>query len=451
MEISMNFLKLKFFKKISVLLFILYSILLLCSNFYYLSHNRTNGFAFIPMLDLGFDINGGYQITVLLEPKDQTESIDDNIPKLIEIIQKRINSFGVKEIAIEKYGKNRLTFLIPYGVDYESIKKMISTSAKLSFHIVERNGVVNNTNHKIKDGFSIVPNLDKERNIYYIINSKEELDGSSIIDAFPSNDGFNNVISFKLNSFGGKKFGEITRKNIGRMMAIVLDGSVLMSPVINTPILGGTGIITGNFKPSEAREIAILLKSGSLPIKLSIIEEKQVTSSLNKNTLSRMIPALLLSFFALLIFLVQRYKIFGAISFFTLFLNMTLTFAILVICGFNFSLSCIAGFVLMLGMAIDANILIYEKMKEIIKNGINDRFSIVEHGFKGAMSAILDANITTVISAIALFVFGNSFMRGFAITLIIGTICSLFTAVVLTKQIVQYISSRTDFKLRYYV
>jgi len=401
MEISMNFLKLKFLKKISVLLFILYSILLLCSNFYYLSHNRTNGFAFIPMLDLGFDINGGYQITVLLEPKDQTESIDDNIPKLIEIIQKRINSFGVKEIAIEKYGKNRLTFLIPYGVDYESIKKMISTSAKLSFHIVERNGVVNNTNHKIKDGFSIVPNLDKERNIYYIINSKEELDGSSIIDAFPSNDGFNNVISFN--------------------------------------------------KPSEAREIAILLKSGSLPIKLSIIEEKQVTSSLNKNTLSRMIPALLLSFFALLIFLVQRYKIFGAISFFTLFLNMTLTFAILVICGFNFSLSCIAGFVLMLGMAIDANILIYEKMKEIIKNGINDRFSIVEHGFKGAMSAILDANITTVISAIALFVFGNSFMRGFAITLIIGTICSLFTAVVLTKQIVQYISSRTDFKLRYYV
>jgi protein-export membrane protein SecD len=328
---------------------------------------------------------------------------------------------------------------------------MISTSAKLSFHIVDRNGIVNNQNQKVKDGFSIVPNLDKQKDTYYVINSKEELDGSSIADAFPANDGFNNVISFKLNDVGGKKFGEITRKNVGRMMAIILDGNVLMAPVINTPILGGSGMITGNFKPSEAREIAILLKSGSLPIKLSVIEEKQVSSSLNKNTLSKMIPALILSFSVLLIFLVQRYKIFGAISFFTLFLNMTLTFAFLVICGFNFSLSCIAGFVLMLGMAIDANILIYEKMKEIIKNGVNEKFSIVEHGFKGAMSAILDANITTVIAAIALFIFGNSFMRGFAITLIIGTVCSLFTAVVLTKKIVEYIAFRTNFKLRYYV
>ncbi|MEN9782545.1 MAG: preprotein translocase subunit SecD [Pseudomonadota bacterium] len=447
----MNFLKLKFFKKISVLFLIIYSILLLCSNFYYLSHNKISGFSFIPMLDLGFDINGGYQITVLLESKDRAEDIDNNIPKLIEIIQKRINSFGVKEIAIEKYGNDRLTFLIPYGVDYESIKKMISTSAKLSFHIVDRNGIVNNQNQKVKDGFSIVPNLDKQKDTYYVINSKEELDGSSIADAFPANDGFNNVISFKLNDVGGKKFGEITRKNVGRMMAIILDGNVLMAPVINTPILGGSGMITGNFKPSEAREIAILLKSGSLPIKLSVIEEKQVSSSLNKNTLSKMIPALILSFSVLLIFLVQRYKIFGAISFFTLFLNMTLTFAFLVICGFNFSLSCIAGFVLMLGMAIDANILIYEKMKEIIKNGVNEKFSIVEHGFKGAMSAILDANITTVIAAIALFIFGNSFMRGFAITLIIGTVCSLFTAVVLTKKIVEYIAFRTNFKLRYYV
>jgi preprotein translocase subunit SecD len=240
-----------------------------------------------------------------------------------------------------------------------------------------------------------------------------------------------------MNSSGAKKFSEITKNNIGRLLAVVLDDRVLMAPMINMQIVGGNGSITGQFSVQEVQDLSILLRSGSLPAKISIINERSLSSVFDGNMLSKAAISAVVSLFVVAVILNLRYRVLGMIAVLVLLLNLLFIIMIISVFGFTLTLPGIAGLILTLGMATDANILIYERIKELKKQGINDTRTIIKNSFSKSFNTILDSNITTILAGITLFSFGGSFIKGFSVTLIIGILCSLFTAVKITKIIIE--------------
>ena len=361
----------------------------------------------------------------------------------ISVIRNRIDSLGTKEIILYRESKNTIVLQIPNEKSSENIKNLISSAAKLSFHIVNKyNSYTMNPDSVVDKRFKAVEISDKrfeneKGKMYQIVEAKESVSGKDLSDARISFDNIHPAIAISFNAKGAKDFAKTTTTNTGHQLAIVIDDKVVSSPNINEPILSGRASISGSFTPEEMKNLVISLKSGALPAKFNIVEEKIIDAGMGSKSIKSSGIAMLSGLVLIFIFMVIFYKKLGLIAIFGLLVNGFLTVSVFSLFGITATLASIAGLLLTIAMAVDANILIYEKMKEFSPKILTPS-SIINNGFKGAMSAIIDSNLTTIISAATLLIFGTVFVKGFAVSLIIGIIFSFFTAVSLTKIVAKY-------------
>ena len=372
-----------------------------------------------------------------IELDDEYKKIiqDSAIKQSLEIVRKRIDESGTKEPLIQRSGKKRILLQLPGVKDPERIKELLGKTAKLTFHLVDdENTTALNANIE-PFGKMIVADIYDE-NIKYLLDKRALVGGENLVDAkgtFDQTEG--HAVSFRFDTEGAQKFGKTTSNNIGNRLAVLLDGVVITAPRINSAITGGSGIITGNFNAQEAADLAVLLRAGALPAPLEIVEERSVGAGLGADSIAAGQIAAIIGMVLVCIFMVLIYGIFGALANISLIVNLFIIISLLGTIGATLTLPGIAGIVLTIGMAVDANVLIFERIKEeSLKQ--TKVFQIVKNGFDRAMSTILDANITTLIAAVLLFAFGSGPIRGFSITLSLGVIASMFTALMLTNFLV---------------
>ena len=374
------------------------------------------------------------------------KSIQDSaIKQSLEIVRKRIDESGTKEPLIQRSGKDRILLQLPGVKDPERIKDLLGKTAKLNFHMVDDDDTKSLSLNIAPFGKMIVEDIDNE-DIKYLLEKKSKVGGENLIDAYASFDPTEgHAVSFRFDTTGAQKFGKSTSENIGKRFAVVLDGVVITAPVINSAITGGSGIITGNFTSQEATDLAVLLRAGALPAPLEIVEERSVGPGLGADSISAGKIASIIGMILVCVFMILVYGSFGLIANISLIVNLFIIVALLGTLGATLTLPGIAGIVLTIGMAVDANVLIFERIKE---EGVKNKkiYETIKKGFDRALSTILDANITTLIASLLLFVFGSGPIKGFAITLSLGVIASMFTALMLTNLLVHFYVSFTSKK-----
>ena len=342
----------------------------------------------------------------------------------IEIVRRRIDDVGTKEPTILQRGEKRILVELPGLKDPERIKDLLGKTAKLNFRLVSEN-----------DEFG-TDKLISENGQELNVSKRIIMSGENLIDAQPNLNNQSNqpAVSFTLDRLGAQKFGRTTTDNVGKRLAIVLDGKIISAPSINESITTGSGIISGNFSFQEATDLALLLRSGALPTPLNIVEERTVGPDLGEDSIKSGITSLIIGFILVILFMFYKYKIFGLIANTALVANLIMLVGILTILEATLTLPGIAGIILTVGMAVDANVLIFERIKEELKTekSIVHAFDI---GYTRAKITVLDANITTLIAAIILFAFGSGPVKGFAITLGIGIMTTLFSAYFLARHL----------------
>ena len=346
----------------------------------------------------------------------------------IEIIRRRIDDVGTKEPTILQRGEKRILVELPGLKDPERIKDLLGKTAKLNFRLVSENNEFG------------VDKLKSEIGEELNVSKRVVMTGENLIDAQPNLNSQSNkpAVSFTLDRLGAQKFGRTTTDNVGKRLAIVLDGKIISAPSINEPITSGSGIISGNFSFQEATDLALLLRSGALPTPLDIVEERTVGPDLGEDSIKSGITSLIIGFILVILFMLLKYKFFGLIANVALIANLIMLIGILTILEATLTLPGIAGIILTVGMAVDANVLIFERIKEELKTekSIVHAFHI---GYSKAKITVLDANITTLIAAVILFAFGSGPVKGFAITLGIGIITTLFSAYFLARHLTSLI------------
>ena len=370
--------------------------------------------------------------------------INDNFKKSIresalkqslEIVRKRIDESGTKEPLIQRSGKNRILLQLPGVKDPERIKELLGKTAKLTFHMVDDEDQNSLQLNKAPFGKLIVTDF-YDSSTKYLVEKKARVGGENLIDAKGSFDPQQgHAVSFRFDTTGAQKFGKATSENVGKRFAVILDGVVITAPVINSAITGGSGIITGNFTSQEAADLAVLLRAGALPAPLEIIEERSVGASLGSDSIDAGKIASIVGMIFVCIFMILIYGIFGILASISLIINLFIIIALLGIIGATLTLPGIAGIVLTIGIAVDANVLIFERIKEEFSKKTKT-LSAIKNGFDKAMSTILDANITTLIASLLLFVFGSGPIKGFSITLSLGIFASMFSAIMFTNFLV---------------
>ncbi|CEI84711.1 protein translocase subunit SecD [Ehrlichia minasensis] len=360
----------------------------------------------------------------------KSELLRNVISDAISNIRRRLDKSGTKEIIINSHGKDRISLQVPGVHDTSQIKTLLGKTAKLTFHLLEDVKQLSSIN-----SLTTVLLKDNHGNTYPILK-KVEISGDSLVDVSSGINSLGNVIvHFKLNNEAAKKFAKITKENFNKPFAIVLDGVVLTAPIIREPILTGSGEISGNFTVETAKELSILLKSGALPVPLKVIEEKTIGSSLGTEYIKQGRLAMIISVIAVSVFIMFSYRMFGVLAVVGLVFNIIFIVAVLTLLQATLTLPGLAGITLTVGMSVDANVLIFERIKEELSSTKKLRWA-VESGFKNAMSTIFDSNITTLIVAAVMFVIGSGPISGFAITLSIGILCSMFSAITLTKMLI---------------
>jgi len=375
----------------------------------------------------------GDEITVKLSDAEKLATDDRTVRQSLEIIRRRIDEVGTREPTIQRQGTDRILIQVPGIGSAAELKAVIGTTAQLTFNPVVSRGT--NPDAAPGVGNKVVP-AQTEKGVYYTIESAPVVTGEDLVDAQPSFDQNGRpAVSFRFNTSGARKFGDYTRDNIGSPFAIVLDNEVISAPVIQAHIAGGSGIITGNFTVEESTNLAVLLRAGALPAGLDFLEERTIGPELGQDSIDAGKLATGVAFAAVLIFMTAAYGLFGIFANIALILNVTLLFGLLSMVGATLTLPGIAGIVLTVGMAVDANVLIFERIREELKTAKGPARAI-ELGYEKALSAILDANITTFITAVILFAIGSGPVRGFAITLGLGLITSVFTAIYVTRLLI---------------
>ena len=374
------------------------------------------------------------------------KSIQDSaIKQSLEIVRKRIDESGTKEPLIQRSGSERILLQLPGVKNPERIKDLLGKTAKLNFHMVDDDDSKSLSLNIAPFGKMIVSDINNEE-LKYLLEKKSRVGGENLIDANASFDPTEgHAVSFRFDTTGAQKFGKATSENIGKRFAVVLDGVVITAPVINSAITGGSGIITGNFTSQEAADLAVLLRAGALPAPLEIVEERSVGPGLGADSIAAGKIASIIGMILVCIFMILIYGSFGVIANISLIANLFIIVSLLGTIGATLTLPGIAGIVLTIGMAVDANVLIFERIKEeSVKN--KKIYETIKKGFDRALSTILDANITTLIASLLLFVFGSGPIKGFSITLSLGVIASMFTALMLTNLLVHFYVSFTSKK-----
>lgn len=356
------------------------------------------------------------------------------IDQSIEIVRMRVDSTGTKEPIIQKQGDRHILLQVPGEENPSHLKNILGKTAKLTFHLVDENA---NVEEAVKGRIPVGSILVKGDKIGYLVLKKKAILGGDLLTTAAASFDQNSqaAVSFSFNNLGSKLFGEITKNNVGKHLAIVLDNKLLSAPTINQPIMGGSGIISGDFTVESANELALLLRAGSLPAPLKIIEERSIGPNLGADSIESGKKAGLIGFIAVCIFMVWSYGILGLFANIALSLAMLYILALLSLFQATLTLPGIAGIILTMGMAVDANVLIYERIKEELRKGSSNLYSI-KTGFESAFATILDSNLTTLIVAFLLYIFGVGAIKGFAVALTIGIISSMFAAIIITKLLV---------------
>ena len=388
--------------------------------------------------DIEVEVVNGNRIQVSLTEEAIQERRRRAIEQSIEIVRRRIDELGTREPTIQRQGEDRILVQVPGLQDPERLKAILGKTAKMVFRLVD----LTTSPADILAGGRVPPGSEllesDQRNPdgtpvdLYVVRKRVMVSGDTLVDSAGTFQDNMPVVSFRFDSVGAKRFGDATKKNVRKPFAIVLDKRVISAPVIREPILGGTGIISGNFSVQEVQDLSLLLRAGALPAPLKILEERTVGPALGADSVAAGKIACIIAFIAVMVFMVLSYGLFGLAADIALMINLFLIMGALSILQATLTLPGIAGIVLTIGMAVDANVLVFERIREEIRTG-KTPFAAMEAGYQRAIGTILDANITTLIAAVILFAMGSGPIKGFAVTLGIGIITSVFTAVVVTR------------------
>jgi len=399
-------------------------------------------------INLGLDLQGGMHLVLRVDTSKLSKKEAEGAPeRALEIIRNRVDQFGVKEVSIQRQGKNEIVIQLPGITDRDRALELIGQTALLEFRIVSvdpeklKEALAGN----VPDEYELKENEEGEK---LLLETKAEVTGADLTNAVVKFDqsAFNQpIVGITFNKEGARKFAKLTSENVGTRLAIVLDGVVKSAPRIKERIPGGEGVIQGRFSPEEAGDLSIVLRAGSLPAPVIIEEERTVGPLLGRDSITAGIKAILIGSTLVCLFMLFYYLLAGAIAVFALILNFVIILGVMGYFHFTLTLPGIAGLILTLGMAVDANVLIYERIREELRAGKTVR-SAISTGYTKAFSAIIDSNLTTLIAAILLFQFGTGPIRGFAMTLTIGIFASLFTALVVTRTIFQTLALSPNFK-----
>jgi preprotein translocase subunit SecD len=377
----------------------------------------------------------GGRIEARLTESAISELQDAAVRQSLEIVRRRIDEVGTREPTIQRQGADRILVQVPGEKDPESIKRLLGQTAKLTFHLVDlETPVAQALAGNLPAGSMLLPS-DEEGQGQVVVRKRVEVSGESLIDAQPTYQDNQPVVSFRFDTAGGRKFGNVTREHVGELLGIVLDDKVISSPRIREPILGGSGIISGSFTVQSANELAVLLRAGALPAPLEIIEERSVGPDLGADSIAAGEIAGVVALVLVIVLMALYYGLFGVAACIALIVNLILLVGVLSALQATLTLPGIAGIVLTIGMAVDANVLIFERIREEVRSG-RSPLSAIDAGYREAMRTIIDANLTTLIAAVLLYAFGSGPVRGFAVTLGIGIITSMFTAISLTRLMV---------------
>ena len=369
--------------------------------------------------------------------------IDLTIEQAIEIVRKRIDETGTKEPLIQRQGTQRILIQLPGIDDPERIKSLLGKTAKLTFQLVDTNSNAFEVkaSGRVPPGKKLLESYSNDGQ-YFVVQRRVMVSGEMLTDARASFDQNGRPsVSFSLTPEGGKRFGRVTARNIGKPFAIILDGKVVSAPVIQAQIFS-SGQITGQFSVTETKDLALLLRAGALPAPLTVMEERSVGPGLGKDSVESGKFASILGMILVVIFMLITYGIFGVFANIALLINVTLIIALLSILQATLTLPGIAGIVLTMGMAVDANVLIFERIREELRGG-RAVLSSVESGYKRAIGTIIDASLTTLIASACLYGLGSGPIKGFAVTLSIGIITSMFTAIMVTRMLVVFYLRRS--------
>ena len=380
--------------------------------------------------------------------KESTNALKNSaLQQSLEIIRRRIDETGTNEPIIQRQGIERIMVQLPGIDDPERVKRLLGKTAKMNFRMVdEKASIQNAVNGRTPAGSELIYGNEEENKIPYVIRKRVGVSGDSLVDAQPSMDQNNQpVVSLRFDVSGSRKFANLTANNIGKRFAIVLDGEVISAPVIREAIPGGVGQISGNFTFETANDLALLLRAGSLPAPLTILEERTVGPSLGKDSIDSGAKAGIIALFLVAIYMFAVYGPFGLIANIALSINVCLIISLLSLVGATLTLPGIAGIALTVGMAVDANVLVFERIREESLNG-RSIINAIDAGYKQALHAIFDANITTLIAAIILFFLGSGPIKGFSITLAIGVITTVFTSLMVSRVLIVLWLSKTKAK-----
>lgn len=378
------------------------------------------------------------EITVKLTDAARKALVQNTLQQAIEVVRRRVDELGTREPTIQRQGDNRIIVQVPGETNPQRVKDIIGQTAKLTFQMVysdNSNVIQDAIEGRVFRDAELLPSEDPQEP-FVLVNKEVIISGEMLTNA---NGTFNQdgipVVGFRFNSQGARKFARTTTDHVGERFAIVLDNRVISAPVINEPIQGGSGIISGSFTVQSANDLSILLRAGALPAPMQILEERSVGAEMGQDSISKGKAAAVIGFAAVIVFIIISYGLFGVFANISLIINITLIMGALSLLQATLTLPGIAGIVLTIGMAVDANVLIFERMREEVRTG-KTPINAVEAGYSKALGTILDANITTLIAASILFFIGTGPVKGFAVTLGIGIITSVFTAFTLTRLMV---------------
>lgn len=405
---------------------------------------QTVGFTGIQReFDVEIDEQG--RAVIRLSDAGYQKLVDSAVTQSLEVVRRRIDELGTREPTIQRQGEARILVQVPGERDPGRIKRLLGRTARLTFHLVDLSVSPEEAlAGRLPPDAMVLPAANPERGgpRYWVVKRKVELSGEHLVDAQVTFQDGQPVVSFRFDSTGARIFADITRNHVGELFAIVLDDRVISAPRIREPILGGSGIIEGGFTVETANELAILLRAGALPAPLHVVEERSVGPELGADSVRAGKIASVLALVLVALFMLGYYGLFGLFADLGLLANLVLIVGALSLLEATLTLPGIAGIVLTIGMAVDSNVIIFERIREELRRGMPP-LSAIDTGFREALRAVIDANLTTLIAGLVLFQFGTGPVKGFAVTLSIGILTTLFTAVTFTRILVWSWYTRT--------